>query len=724
MTGFGGTVAQIAGDGFMALFGAPVALEDHAVRACHAALAMHEAMAALDQEGGRHAPKLRIGLNSGSVIFGTFGPDESFGHSAIGATTFMAARMEQIATAGTTRLSRETLSLAEGYVVARPMGDRVVKGVPGAVETFELTGATGQAGLNVRMRLANSRFSGRATELEVIGSAVKDPARVTTVRVSGEPCVGKSRVVLQALAAEERVTVLHAAGLSHERSPFGSLVRALKGYLGIGDRDGVREVAGKLEALLGELDLEQESLAIQTLLDLPVGDPRWTELDPAQRRQRMFQAFRGLVDSAGDGEVVLVCDDLQWFDADSIDFLRFLVSNVESRLTLIAIHRSGWSPADPGFAWDYELEVRPLPGADAAALLVGFMGDAASLLDLRQQIMDRTYGNPLFMEEMVRSMAEEGIIVGESGEYERADAGTEPHLPARVESVISARLDRVADDLRPLLTAAAVLASDFSADLLAEMAESPLEVVAHGIQRLIDADMLALRQSTPQPEYGFRHVMIRDVLYGSLQREARVDWHARATRALEANYADRLQEHMDALADHSYAGELWAETSRYQLAASVRAVAGSANRHAIVCISEGWPPSGILTAVPRRNWASTCGLRRALFDAFVSICAVFGSERPGALVVVVQHGCQFEFGRRIEGPRVEPEQERAHEHFVFRDRVQFEVCGAGQHVANVVLAQNGHRLAKSYERRVVTQQPEHRGEDQRVSVDQFVADPA
>ena len=181
---------------------------------------------------------------------------------------------------------------------------------------------------------------------------------------------------------------------------------------------------------------------------------------------------------------------------------------------------------------------------------------------------------------------------------------------------------------------------------------------------------------------------------------------------------------MDALADHSYAGELWAETSRYQLVASVRAVAGSANRHAIVCISEGWPPSGILTAVPRRNWASTCGLRRALFDAFVSICAVFGSERPGALVVVVQHGCQFEFGRRIEGPRVEPEQERAHEHFVFRDRVQFEVCGAGQHVANVVLAQNGHRRAKSYERRVVTQQPEHRGEDQRVSVDQFVADPA
>ncbi|MBS01553.1 MAG: hypothetical protein CMQ24_02435 [Gammaproteobacteria bacterium] len=163
-----------------------------------------------------------------------------------------------------------------------------------------------------------------------------------------------------------------------------------------------------------------------------------------------------------------------------------------------------------------------------------------------------------------------------------------------MESVISARLDRVADDLRPLLTAAAVLASDFSADLLAEMAESPPEVVAHGIQQLIDADMLALRQSTAQPEHGFRHVTIRDVLYGSLLREARVDWHARATRALEANYADRLQEHMDALADHSYAGELWAETSRYQLAASVRAVAGSANRHAIVCIERGLAALGHL----------------------------------------------------------------------------------------------------------------------------------
>ena len=289
---FGGTVAQIAGDGVMALFGAPVALEDHAVRACHAALAMHESMAALDTASGSLAPRLRIGLNSGSVIVGTFGPDEAFGHSAIGATTFMAARMEQIATAGTTRLTSHTLSLAEGFVVAEPMGECVVKGIIGGVETFELIGATQRVGLTVRMRLANSSFTGRDTELEQVRRALRDPARLTALRLSGEPGVGKSRLVLQSLTGSERSTVLQAEGLSHERSPFGSLIRALKGYLGIGDQDGVTEVAGKLDGLLDRLRLRDEAVPLQALLNLALTDPDWPELDPAQRRLRMFHALR------------------------------------------------------------------------------------------------------------------------------------------------------------------------------------------------------------------------------------------------------------------------------------------------------------------------------------------------------------------------------------------------------------------------------------------------
>lgn len=592
VTEAGGTIAQVAGDGVMALFGAPVALEDHAVRACHAALAMHEGMARLADTGGL-APRLRIGLNSGPVLVGTYGHDNTFGYSAIGATTFMAARMEQIAVPGSTRLSRATLSLAEGYVRASSMGDCVVKGV-GTVETFVLVDKTATPALQVRMSRGTSRFTGRADELEAIRAALVDPARLTTVRLAGEPGVGKSRLVFEALGSVAETTILRAEGLAHESSPFGSLVRALKGYLGVGDRDGAQEVADKLQNLLQGFDLQTMRVPLHALLDLPQKDPVWAELDPAQRRQGMFRALRALIDAAaGSAGLVLVFDDLQWFDTQSRDALEYLVGTVKARLTLVAIHRSDWTPPVLNFDWDHEIEVAPLSEHAATTLLGELMGEHPSCAPLRDRILERTYGNPLFMEETVRSMAEEGAIVGEAGAYELADPSRVVAVPASVESVIAARIDRLPVDLRLLLTRAAVLGADFSANLLAEMSGESLQVVAHATQQLVSADMLSLRQTTPQPEYGFRHVTIRDVLYGSLLRETKSEIHARATRALEATYGDRLAEHLDALAVHSYNGELWAETAGYQLAASVRAVAGSANRHAIVCIERG------LTALAR-----------------------------------------------------------------------------------------------------------------------------
>ncbi len=301
-----GTVNQVMGDGIMALFGAPIAHEDHAIRGCHAALAMQTAIQRYNEAVRRSRGievQIRVGLNSGEVVVREIGNDLHTDYSAIGQTTHLAARMEQFAIPGTIRLTAETLRLAEGFVVVKPLGGLPVKGLPEPVEVFELLGA---AARRTRMHATQgrglTRFIGRQTELDQLRQAAEQTARGQgeVVALVGDAGVGKSRIVWEFTHAPDlrKWLLLETGGISYGKaSVYRPVVDLLKGYFQIDDRDDGRRVQEKVTAKLRTLDaaLGSSMAAIFTLLDAPVDDPEWQGLDPAQRRQRTVSACKRLV---------------------------------------------------------------------------------------------------------------------------------------------------------------------------------------------------------------------------------------------------------------------------------------------------------------------------------------------------------------------------------------------------------------------------------------------
>src|SRR5215831_5544113 len=324
-----GTVNQVMGDGIMALFGAPLAHEDHAVRACYAAIDLQRAMRRLTEELRRAhgvTVEVRVGLNSGEVVVRAIGSDLRMDYTAVGQTTHLAARMEQLASPGTTLLTADTLHLAEGYVEVKPLGAMPVKGLPAPVEAYELTGAgPRRSRLSAAAARGLSHFVGRDAELEQLREALAHAAQGhgQVVALVGEPGVGKSRLVWEVTHSHRTHgwLILEAASVSYGKAtPYLPVVSRLRGYFQIGDRDEPRAIREKVTGKLLTLDraLEPALPAFLALLDVPVEDRRWEALDPPERRQRTLDAVRRLLLRESQVQPLLVVfEDLHWIDAEA-----------------------------------------------------------------------------------------------------------------------------------------------------------------------------------------------------------------------------------------------------------------------------------------------------------------------------------------------------------------------------------------------------------------------
>jgi predicted ATPase/class 3 adenylate cyclase len=589
-----GTVNQVMGDGIMALFGAPLAHEDHAVRACYAALRMQEAIGqyaeGLRQRQGLDV-QIRVGLNSGEVVVRSIGNDLHMDYTAVGQTTHLAARMEQLARPGTTLLTGETLRLVEGYVEVHPLGPVPVKGLQEPIAVYELR----QAGpLRSRLHAAAARgltrFVGRDGELEQLRQALDraSSGQGQVVAVVGEPGVGKSRLVWE-VTHSHRVhgwLVLQAGSVSYGKATsYLPVIDLLKLYFAIEDRDGPRAVREKLTGKLVTLDRAQEGSlpALLALLDVPPDDQQWETLDPPQRRRRTLDAVKRLLLRESQVQPLLVVfEDLHWIDSETQALLDGLVESLPAaRLLLLVNYRPEYQHQWSSRTYYTQLRLDPLPPESAEELLGALLGADAGLDPLTRVLIARTEGNPFFLEESVRALAETGALLGERGAYRLERPLPTIQVPATVQAVLAARIDRLSPGDKALLQTASVVGKDVPFVLLQAIAEPAEDELHAAIGRLQAAEFLYEAGIFPDLEYTFKHALTHDVAYGSLLQDRRRTLHGQIVEVIERLYPDRQPEHVDRLAHHAFRGEAWGKAVTYLRQAGTKALARSANREAL-----------------------------------------------------------------------------------------------------------------------------------------------
>jgi class 3 adenylate cyclase/tetratricopeptide (TPR) repeat protein len=601
-----GTVNQVMGDGIMALFGAPLAHEDHAVRACYAALRMQESVKKYADEVRRsHAAvvKIRVGLNSGEVVVRAIGGDLHMDYTAVGQTTHLAARMEQLAEPGAIVITPETLALAEGYVAVRSLGPVPVKGLAHALEVYEVTGAgPARTRLQATARRGLTRFVGRSGELEQLRRVqqLAGHGHGQVAAVVGEAGVGKSRLVYE-LTHSHRLQgwlILEAASVSYGKATsYLPVIDLLKGYFRIQDRDDLREIREKVTGKLLTLDraLEPAQPALLALLDVPVDDPAWHRLDPAQRRQRTLDAVkRLLLREAREQPLLLIFEDLHWIDGETQAVLDSLVDSLSSaRLLLLVNYRPEYHHAWASKTYYSQLRLDALVAEDAGELLDALLGEEPGLAPLKQLLARR--GNPFFLEETVRTLVETGALAGERGRYWLTQPIQAIQVPPTVQAVLAARIDRLAPEDKRLLQTASVVGKDVPFTLLQAIAELPDEALRAGLDRLQAAEFIHETGLYPDLEYAFTHALTHDVAYGGLLQERRRHLHARIVEAIEVLHRTRLDAESERLAHHALQGELREKAVHYLRQAGLKAATRSALQDARAWFEQAL---GVLKALP------------------------------------------------------------------------------------------------------------------------------
>ena len=593
-----GTVNQLMGDGIMALFGAPIAHEDHAVRACYAALALQAALRHYSEEVRRThglAVQFRVGLNSGEVVVRGINNDLHMDYSAIGQTVHLAARMEQLATPGHPADARDPPA-GGGCVEVDPLGPVPVKGLPEPIAVYELRRAGPlRSRLHAAAARGLTRFVGRAGELEQLHRALgrASGGHGQVVAMVGEPGVGKSRLVWEVTHSPSvrGWLVLQAGSVSYgQATSYLPVIDLLKSYCAIDDRDGPRAVQEKLTGKLVPLDraLEGSLPALLSLLDVPPDDPQWATLDPPQRRRRTLDALKRLLLRESQVQpVLLVCEDLHWIDAETQALLDGLVESLPAaRLLLLVNYRPEYQHHWGSRTYYTQLRLDPLPPESAEELLGVLLGPDAGLEPLTRRLIARTEGNPFFLEESVRTLVETGVLGGERGAYRLDTALQDLQVPATVQVVLAARIDRLPAEEKRLLQTAAVIGHEIPLPLLQVIAELPEEVLHRGLAYLQAGEFLYETRLFPESEYTFKHALTHEVAYNSLLQERRRVLHARIVEALEALYPDRLAEPVDRLAHHALRGEVWDKALTYGRQAGARAAARSAHREAVACFEQ------------------------------------------------------------------------------------------------------------------------------------------
>ncbi|HZI39935.1 MAG TPA: adenylate/guanylate cyclase domain-containing protein, partial [Acidimicrobiia bacterium] len=558
-----GTVDKFTGDGIMALFGAPIAHEDHARRACFAALHLREELARHSADLARERGlsfAVRLGLNSGEVVVGTIAEDLRVEYTAIGNPVGLAKRVEALAEPGQVCLTDQTASLVRGYVDLRDLGPFDVKGVSRPVAVWELVGrGSARTPLEVAAARGFSPFVGRDAEMAALEAALDRAERGegAVVGVMAEPGVGKSRLghEFSERCRARGLTVWKANALAHARAvPFLMALELIRNIFGIEDGDDDETARRKVIDRLLDLDpsFEADLPLILDLLGVP--DPsRPVELmDPEARQRQLFASGTRFLRALSEQTTcVMLIEDLHWLDGASEALLDHIIEGASGiRLLLVANYRPeykvGW------LAMDHctEVALAPLGPEATQQLLRGLLGGHLSLDGLDEVVVNRTSGNPFFIEEAVRSLAEDGILEGDHGAFRLARTLDEVRIPDTVRAVLEARIDRLQPTEKELLQLASVIGNVTSERLLRQVTSLPDAELEASLAALVNGRFLDRSADAPQAEYTFRHPLTEEVAYRTQLTERRSRLHRTVAEAVIELDAERLDERAALIAHH------------------------------------------------------------------------------------------------------------------------------------------------------------------------------
>jgi class 3 adenylate cyclase/tetratricopeptide (TPR) repeat protein len=589
---FEGTINHYSGDGLMALFGAPIAHEDAPRRAVHAALGIQRALreygAELQQERGLRL-QMRIGLNTGTVVVGKIADDLHMEYTAIGDTINLASRLQTAARPGGVVISEATYKAVSGYFEALDLGELTVKGHAPA-RAFEVLREHGRRG---RGEAAAERgltpLVGREREL----AALEDLFRQVKGRhgqvafVAGEAGIGKSRLLVEfrrRLAdAGEDVTWLEGRCVSFGQSmPMLPTIDQLRENFRIEEADGEPEIIAKVEHGMRRLGgLAAEIPFVRYLLSVDPGDPAITEMDSAERRNRLFKALRTLaLRGAALRPMVLVFEDLHWVDTSTQEYLDLFMDSIAgAAVMLVLTYRVGHQPPFGSRSYHTSLNLRHLTDAQALEMATRVLGAEEFPEELKTALTEKAEGVPLFVEEVTKTLLDLGFLRRENGRYRMAKALGEMTIPETIQGIIMARLDRLGEDGKRAVQLASVIGRQFMARLLERIAglTGKLEGVLGELKAL---EIIYEEGMLPEPAYIFKHAVIQDVAYNSLLLQKRKELHRAVGQAIEELYRDRLTEHHAELAHHFTLGEHWSKAMEYGTLAGEQAAHSYANTEA------------------------------------------------------------------------------------------------------------------------------------------------
>ena len=578
---FEGTVDKFTGDGIMAIFGAPIAHEDHAQRACYAALHLRDELAAYASELRRTQGlnfSVRMGLNSGEVVVGAIGEDLAMEYTAVGHTVGLAQRMESLAEPGRIYVTDGTASMVGGYLAAEDLGEFRVKGVSVPMRVHELTGVGAARGrLDISRERGFSRFVGRSDEMWILESAIEraQAGEAQVIGIVGEAGVGKSRLCHEfSQRARARGTpVYHVAAHAHTKSvPLVPVLQYLRDYFDVSEQDTDQTAR---ERIAGKLLLLDEAFAddLPLIFDfMGVPDPQRppTRMDPEARQRQLMALTKRLTRARSDREAAVnVFEDLHWVDPASEVFLQGTIEAVQGTRTLVVANfRPEYHAAWMSKSYYRQIALAPLGPGAIEEMLADLLGSDPSVNGLGELIRRRTGGNPFFIEEVVQSLVETGNLEGQRGAYRLERPVEDAAVPASVQTVLAARIDRLAEREKAILQAAAVIGKEFSEPVLGLASGLDEAELEGGLRELVDSEFVYEQELYPETVYAFKHPLTQEVAYGSQLGRRRAEVHATVAKAIIERYPELLDERAALIAQHWDAAGEALEAARWHARAA------------------------------------------------------------------------------------------------------------------------------------------------------------